>query len=356
VAELISPDDLTKPLDARAITGPAASGMVASAGASGAPPIGLTQAKGRPTIPVSSVLTNLVEGYLLGDLESMATEVQRKEMGACGYPMVMAVLSGSELLGAMTTDAAQDDRIEAYWKTYMAKIDPLYGYLGKIASQLARDVVRGHRLLVATGRRPRVSGFGLEKVGAEANAHGIRVDEHLRAGERLWAIGDVTGILPLTHVGEYQGEVVASNGFLALASDRERLTRAYALGPEAGDASDPCPRPARGSHPHDPTVPELLGDLRRGAQGAPPRDRRRAPACRGGIVMTHTAALPALTANLVLELAPIRVNLIAAGFVDTPRRRRCSATTSKSTVISSGRRSRSGASSGRRTSLRSPCT
>lgn len=151
------PDDSTKPLDARVITAPAASGMIASAGASGTPQIGLTQANGRPTIPVSSVLTNLVEGYLLGDLESMATEVQSKEMGACGYPMVMAVLSGSELLGAMTSDAAQADRIEAYWKTYMAKVDPLYGYLGKIASQLARNgiahtylshlgvlVVRGH--------------------------------------------------------------------------------------------------------------------------------------------------------------------------------------------------------------------
>ena len=151
--------------------------------------------------------------------------------------------------------------------------------------------LRGDRLLVATGRRPRVSGFGLGTVGAEADAHGIRVDEHLRAGERLWAIGDVTGILPLTHVGEYQGEVVASNilgepraanyeavprvtytdpqaaavgaaedrfigtaalseipktatythayaesnGFLTLASDGERLTGAYALGPEAGE-------------------------------------------------------------------------------------------------------------------------
>jgi NAD(P)-dependent dehydrogenase (short-subunit alcohol dehydrogenase family) len=37
-----------------------------------------------------------------------------------------------------------------------------------------------------------------------------------------------------------------------------------------------------------------------------------------GIVSTVTAALPALTASLVLELAPVRVNLIAAGFVDTP--------------------------------------
>jgi NAD(P)-dependent dehydrogenase (short-subunit alcohol dehydrogenase family) len=36
------------------------------------------------------------------------------------------------------------------------------------------------------------------------------------------------------------------------------------------------------------------------------------------ITAAGTAALPALIANLALELAPIRVNLIAAGFVDTP--------------------------------------
>jgi NAD(P)-dependent dehydrogenase (short-subunit alcohol dehydrogenase family) len=44
----------------------------------------------------------------------------------------------------------------------------------------------------------------------------------------------------------------------------------------------------------------------------------RRPGIGKGIVSTVTAALPALTANLALELAPIRVNLIAAGFVDTP--------------------------------------
>jgi NAD(P)-dependent dehydrogenase (short-subunit alcohol dehydrogenase family) len=44
----------------------------------------------------------------------------------------------------------------------------------------------------------------------------------------------------------------------------------------------------------------------------------RHPAIGGGLASTVTAALPALTANLALELAPVRVNLIAAGFVDTP--------------------------------------
>jgi pyruvate/2-oxoglutarate dehydrogenase complex dihydrolipoamide dehydrogenase (E3) component len=151
--------------------------------------------------------------------------------------------------------------------------------------------LRGDKLLVATGRRPRVDGLGLETVGVTADGHGIQVDSQLRAGERLWAIGDVTGVRLLTHVGKYQGEVVAanilgeprvasyeaipdvvytdpqaaavgaaearfsatalvsevaktatytrayaeSNGFLTLLSDGERLTGAYALGPEAGE-------------------------------------------------------------------------------------------------------------------------
>ena len=107
----------------------------------------------------------------------------------------------------------------------------------------------------------------------------------------MWAIGDVTGIFPLTHVGKYQGRIVAanilgesreahydavprvtytdpqaaavgaaeatysatalvsevaktatytrayadSNGYLTLLSDGERLTGAHALGPEAGE-------------------------------------------------------------------------------------------------------------------------
>jgi len=148
--------------------------------------------------------------------------------------------------------------------------------------------LRGDHLLVGTGRRPRMPA-GLAAAGATFDAHGIKVDDRLRAAERLWAIGDVTGIRLLTHVGKYQGEVVAanilgesrqahyeaipdvvytdpqaaavgateapfsatvpvsgvaktatytraaSNGFLTLLSDGDRLTGGYALGPEAGE-------------------------------------------------------------------------------------------------------------------------
>ena len=44
----------------------------------------------------------------------------------------------------------------------------------------------------------------------------------------------------------------------------------------------------------------------------------RRPAIGMSITGAGTAALPALIANLALEIAPVRVNLIAAGFVDTP--------------------------------------
>ena len=154
-----------------------------------------------------------------------------------------------------------------------------------------RDQLRGDRLLVATGRRPRVGGLGLDTVGVEPTRQGIPVDGRMRAGEGLWAIGDVTGVWPLTYVGKYQGRVAAANilgrdrtasydavprvaftdpqaasvgepeglmsatvrlaevprtstytrayaespGFMTLVSDGERLTGAHALGPEAGE-------------------------------------------------------------------------------------------------------------------------
>src|SRR3954454_17340996 len=153
--------------------------------------------------------------------------------------------------------------------------------------------LRGDRVLVATGRRPRVGDLGLDNVGIDESAvpHGIPVDERMSVTDGLWAIGDVTGVWPLTYVGKYQGRVAAANilgrravasydavprvvftdpqaaavgeesgalevtvqladvartatytrdyderpGFLTLVSDGERITGAHAVGPEAGE-------------------------------------------------------------------------------------------------------------------------
>jgi hypothetical protein len=71
-------------------------------------------------------------------------------MGAVGYPMVMSVLSASELLGALTSDASQTNRIRAYWENFLVRIDLRYGDLGDIASELARNGI-GHSYLSHLG-------------------------------------------------------------------------------------------------------------------------------------------------------------------------------------------------------------
>lgn len=63
------------------------------------------------------------------------------------------------------------------------------------------------RLLVATGRRPNVT--GLDPLGLEISRRGIEVDHRMQAAANVWAIGDVTGIAPFTHVGKYHARIAA---------------------------------------------------------------------------------------------------------------------------------------------------
>ena len=72
-------------------------------------------------------------------------------------------------------------------------------------------VLAGERLIVATGRRASVEGFGFERLGIEISKRGIEVDEHMRAGDGIWAAGDVTGIAMFTHAGKYQARVAAAD-------------------------------------------------------------------------------------------------------------------------------------------------
>jgi pyruvate/2-oxoglutarate dehydrogenase complex dihydrolipoamide dehydrogenase (E3) component len=73
------------------------------------------------------------------------------------------------------------------------------------------EPVEAERLLVATGRKPRVEGFGFERLDVTIEKQGMIVDDRLRAGEGVWAAGDVTGVALFTHVGKYQGRIAAAN-------------------------------------------------------------------------------------------------------------------------------------------------
>jgi pyruvate/2-oxoglutarate dehydrogenase complex dihydrolipoamide dehydrogenase (E3) component len=72
--------------------------------------------------------------------------------------------------------------------------------------------ITAEKILVATGRRPRLSDLGVENIGLDPNAREVEVDAHLRTrADRVWAIGDVTGIALFTHVGKYQARVAAQH-------------------------------------------------------------------------------------------------------------------------------------------------
>lgn len=76
----------------------------------------------------------------------------------------------------------------------------------------AQRTVDGDALLVAAGRRPNIEGLGVEAAGIAVQKTGVVVDQHLRTTvDGVYAAGDVTGIMPFTHVASYQGRLAASN-------------------------------------------------------------------------------------------------------------------------------------------------
>ena len=96
--------------------------------------------------------------------------------------------------------------------------------------------VQAERLLVATGRRAELGGLGVAAAGLDQSARFVTVDEHLRAGPRLWAVGDITGRGAFTHVAMYQARIAASDilGFPHEPADYRALPRVTFTDPEVG--------------------------------------------------------------------------------------------------------------------------
>src|SRR5262245_30420496 len=103
------------------------------------------------------------------------------------------------------------------------EVDRVEGDGGEVAVMAAGERRAGDALLVATGRRPRVAGLGLEEIGVAVTPHGIEVDGDLRTSLRhVYAAGDVAGGPQFTHYAVWQGYAAARN---ALFPGRVRGTR-----------------------------------------------------------------------------------------------------------------------------------
>ncbi len=123
-------------------------------------------------------------------------------------------------IGATIADVFRAEGIEV---VEGARIEGVTGDERSVAVALETDrgdrIVRGERLLVATGRRPNTDDLDLEAAGVATDAAGfVRVDPELRTSQPgIWAAGDVIGrqhgSQMATPVGARQGRIVAENAF-----------------------------------------------------------------------------------------------------------------------------------------------
>ena len=130
----------------------------------------------------------------------------------------VAVVQGADRLAeredervcALLSDALTADGITVHTGVQAERVS-LTGDTREVALSDG-TVLRGERVLIATGRRPRARDIGLETIGVQPGPRGgIPVDDHCRVTDGVWAAGDCTGVMQFTHVAKYQARVAMAD-------------------------------------------------------------------------------------------------------------------------------------------------
>lgn len=164
------------------------------------------------------------EATLLHDVpESIAIvggSAQALEMAAMlrrfGASVTMVVRSSTLLsredpaLGELAADYLRDMGISIALQCEVNRVERDASG-GRVMHLNDGSMIHARELLLATGRKPRTDGLGLERVGVSVGKRGIEVDQFCRAAPGIRAVGDVTGVALFTHVANYQARVVADD-------------------------------------------------------------------------------------------------------------------------------------------------
>jgi pyruvate/2-oxoglutarate dehydrogenase complex dihydrolipoamide dehydrogenase (E3) component len=133
---------------------------------------------------------------------------------------VTVLHSGDQLLakedpevGALVAELLAGEGIDVRLRTVATGVAREDGAIGVRADGPDGAVAAtADAVLVATGRRPRVEGLGLEALGVEHGPRGVAADERMRTSARhVFAAGDVTGRYLFTHVAAYEGRIAGQN-------------------------------------------------------------------------------------------------------------------------------------------------
>jgi len=133
--------------------------------------------------------------------------------------MLDEILTGMDVeMSAMLRQMYAKKGIEYHLSSKVTKVD---GQIVTYEKDGKSSEVKGDKILVSVGRKPVVTGYGIENLGVELFRGGIKVDDKMRTNvPNVYAAGDVTGFSLLAHTASREGEVVVNN--LAGGNDQMR--------------------------------------------------------------------------------------------------------------------------------------
>ena len=113
----------------------------------------------------------------------------------------------------LIAERLRDDGVDVHLRQRAVRVEP-----GRLLIEDADEAITFDRILVATGRVPRTEGIGLELVGVRLDGRGaVIVDPRLRTtAPSVYAVGDVTALLPFTHVAAHHARVATPNALFRL--------------------------------------------------------------------------------------------------------------------------------------------
>jgi len=189
--------------------------LVATGSSAAAPPVKGLDDAGFWTSRDATTATDVPESLTV--VGGGAVGCEMAQFYARAGSRVNLVQSGRTLLervdaeaGELLAETLADEGVEVVTSTKPNTVERAGG-LVRLGCEGRAEAFESTHLLIATGRRPNTHGFGLERLPVEIGKTGLVVDDRMRAGDGVWAVGDVTGVAQFTHVGKYQGRVAAAN-------------------------------------------------------------------------------------------------------------------------------------------------
>jgi pyruvate/2-oxoglutarate dehydrogenase complex dihydrolipoamide dehydrogenase (E3) component len=154
------------------------------------------------------------------------------------FGVQVTIIEGSERILAMEEPESSDVAAAVIGATIRTGVRATkVSHDGAFTVELSDgSTVTGEKLLVATGRAARLGDLGLDTIGLDPSARFVTTDDRMRAGDGVWAVGDVTGNGNFTHMAMYEADIAVRDilGQGGPGADYRARPRVTFLDPEIG--------------------------------------------------------------------------------------------------------------------------